>query len=74
MYLRDDSEKVLDRNIGDRVDALLDDSDELLIILGGHLSIRKGMVRGMIDQQFAFYGERVDRTFPQSTPTSTTYI
>ena len=56
MYLRDDSEKVLDRNIGDRVDALLDDSDELLIILGGHLSIRKGMVRGMMTSNLHFMG------------------
>jgi hypothetical protein len=36
MHLRDDSEKVLDRNIRDRVDALLDYSDELLVVLGRH--------------------------------------
>ena len=36
MHLRDDSEKVLDRNIWDRVDALLDYSDELLVVLGRH--------------------------------------
>ena len=36
IQLRDGSEKVLDRDIGDWVDALLDDSDELLVILGRH--------------------------------------
>ncbi len=35
-HLRDDTEEVFDRNIRDRVDALLDDSDELVVVLGRH--------------------------------------
>lgn len=71
MHLRDDSEKVLDRNIWDRVDALLDYSDELLVVLGRHWSIVSLKEGGKANLHFM--GNAFDRTLPGFDPSKRNY-